>query len=113
MVSSVSTGHSTWISGSIQEETLHIGVPCEVKNHEYRVAITPAGVHELVGLGHEVAIERGAGSGSSISDQEDVQAGARVLHSADEDWSLGELVRKVTVLTPWKTHLMRVGPILL
>src|SRR5699024_12056332 len=95
MVSSVSTGHSTGISGSIQEETLHIGVPCEVKNHEYRVAITPAGVHELVGLGHEVAIERGAGSGSSISDQEYVHAGGRIVHNAAEDWSFGELILRV------------------
>lgn len=112
MVSSVSTGHSTWISGSIQEETLHIGVPCEVKNHEYRVAITPAGVHELVGLGHEVAIERGAGSGSSISDQEYVHAGARILHSADEVWSFGELILKVKEPTPSEHHRMRKGQIL-
>ena len=58
---------------------MKVGVPKEVKNHEYRVAITPAGVHELVQHGHEVYVEASAGVGSSIPDEEYVAAGARIL----------------------------------
>ncbi|MGH3515874.1 MAG: alanine dehydrogenase [Haloechinothrix sp.] len=74
---------------------MRVGVPREVKNHEYRVAITPAGVHELTNRGHDVAIERGAGAGSSIRDEEYVAAGAKILESADEVWGQAELVLKV------------------
>jgi alanine dehydrogenase len=63
-----------------------VGVPKEVKNHEYRVAITPIGVHELVGHGHQVFIERGAGVGSSIDDEEYVGAGARIVATAEDAW---------------------------
>ena len=55
---------------------MKVGVPREVKNHEYRVAITPAGVHELVRDGHEVFIEAGAGEGSSLPDEDFTAAGA-------------------------------------
>ena len=48
---------------------MKVGIPREIKNHEYRVAITPAGVHELVRGGHQVVIEAGAGDGSSIPDE--------------------------------------------
>ena len=58
---------------------MKVGVPKEVKNHEYRVAITPIGVHELVAHGHEVFIERGAGVGSSIEDAEYSGAGAKIV----------------------------------
>ena len=65
---------------------MKIGIPREVKNHEYRVAITPAGVHELVNAGHEVFIEKEAGVGSAIPDAYFTDAGARILDSADEVW---------------------------
>ena len=55
---------------------MKVGIPREVKNNEYRVAITPAGVHELVRHGHEVFVETGAGVGSAITDDEYVAAGA-------------------------------------
>ncbi|REB69605.1 alanine dehydrogenase, partial [Cutibacterium namnetense] len=58
---------------------MRVGVPAEVKNNEFRVAITPAGVHVLVGRGHEVLIESGAGVGSGISDSDFVGAGARIV----------------------------------
>ena len=54
---------------------MKVGVPKEVKNHEYRVAITPIGVHELVAHGHEVFVEKGAGVGSQIDDAEYVARG--------------------------------------
>jgi alanine dehydrogenase len=75
--------------------TVRIGVPKEVKNHEYRVAITPVGTHELTQHGHEVYVEQGAGLGSQIPDEEYVAAGATVLESAEEVWGAAETVLKV------------------
>ena len=72
-----------------------VGIPREVKNNEYRVAITPSGVHELVRHGHQVLIERDAGVGSSIADADYVAAGATILDGADEVWATGELILKV------------------
>jgi alanine dehydrogenase len=72
-----------------------VGIPREVKNHEYRVAITPAGVKELVSHGHEVIVEKDAGAGSSILDDEYVAAGATILGSPDDVWAEGDLVLKV------------------
>ena len=74
---------------------MRIAVPSEVKNHEYRVAITPVGVHELVRRGHEVFVESGAGLGSSITDQEFVAQGATILPDAATTWTTGEMVTKV------------------
>lgn len=72
-----------------------VGVPREVKNHEYRVAITPAGVHELTRHGHDVVIEHDAGLGSSITDDEYLAAGAKILDTADAVWADAELILKV------------------
>jgi alanine dehydrogenase len=72
-----------------------IGVPKEVKNHEYRVAMTPIGVHELTAHGHDVYVERSAGVGSQIEDGEYEAAGAKILDSADEVWGNAEMVLKV------------------
>ena len=74
---------------------MRIGVPREVKNHEYRVALTPAGAHELVRHGHHVVVERGAGVGSAISDADYEEAGARVLATADDVWGTADLLLKV------------------
>jgi alanine dehydrogenase len=72
-----------------------VGVPKEVKNHEYRVAITPIGVHELSAHGHEVFVEKGAGVGSQIEDSEFEAAGAKILDGADEVWGTADMVLKV------------------
>ncbi|MFD0776875.1 alanine dehydrogenase, partial [Streptomonospora algeriensis] len=88
---------------------MRVGVPSEVKNHEYRVAITPAGVHELTARGHSVAVQSGAGRGSSISDEEFTAAGARILDSADDVWAEGELVLKVKEPVAEEYHRMRSG----
>lgn len=74
---------------------MRVGVPTEVKPHEARVAITPAGVRELGLAGHEVLVQRGAGEGSSIPDDEYVAAGARIVDDADDVWGDAELVCKV------------------
>ena len=63
---------------------MKVGIPSEVKNNEFRVGITPVGVHELVRRGHEVLIEKGAGLGSTITDDEYVSQGARILDAADD-----------------------------
>ena len=72
-----------------------VGVPKEVKNHEYRVAITPAGVHELVAHGHDVVVQADAGIGSSITDDEFIAAGAKILPTADDVWQSAEMILKV------------------
>ena len=74
---------------------MRVAVPSEVKNHEYRVAITPVGVAELVAHGHDVFVQAGAGVGSSISDEEYVAQGARIVPTAAETWASGEMVLKV------------------
>src|SRR6266568_1647403 len=84
-----------------------VGIPREVKNHEYRVAITPAGVHELVGHGHEVYVETDAGLGSSIPNEEYVSAGATLLPTADEVWGTGDLILKVKEPIASEYHRMR------
>jgi alanine dehydrogenase len=91
---------------------VRIGVPKEVKNHEYRVAITPIGVHELVAHGHEVVIETGAGIGSSIPDEEYAAAGARILPDADATWREAEMVLKVKEPVPEEYHRLREGLVL-
>ncbi|TNC81987.1 MAG: alanine dehydrogenase [Oleiphilus sp.] len=72
-----------------------IGVPKEVKVHEYRIALTPSSVHELVHHGHEVVIEQHAGEGSGFSDQEYRDAGARLLDSAQDVFDTAALIIKV------------------
>lgn len=72
-----------------------IGVPKEIKNNEFRVAITPAGVREFVTHGHSVFIETGAGLGSAITDQDYEKVGGKIISSADEVWDKAELVLKV------------------
>lgn len=74
---------------------MRIGVPSEIKNNEFRVAITPAGVHDLTAAGHEVLIQSGAGLGSSITDDDYSSAGARIVADADTAWGEAELVLKV------------------
>ena len=86
---------------------MRIGVPKEIKVHEYRVAVTPAGVHELRQHGHEVFIEQGAGVGSAISDEEFTAAGATIVPSADDAWAQGELILKVKEPIPAEYHRMQ------
>jgi alanine dehydrogenase len=91
---------------------MKVGVPKEVKNHEYRVAITPAGVHELVLHGHDVFVQTEAGVGSSITDEEYVDAGATILATADEVWATGDLILKVKEPIAEEYHRMREGQVL-
>jgi alanine dehydrogenase len=67
---------------------VQVGIPTEVKDNEYRVAITPSGVHELTTRGHTVTVQSGAGDGSSIPDDEYAAAGARLVPAADDVWTV-------------------------
>ena len=72
-----------------------IGVPTEVKDNEYRVAVTPAGVRELTSAGHTVLLQAGAGEGSSIADAEYTATGATLVDTAADVWTDAEMVLKV------------------
>ena len=74
---------------------MRISVPKEIKNNEFRVAITPAGVHELVAAGHEVSVETGAGLGSAITDKQYQEAGAKITPDAAATWAAADMVLKV------------------
>ncbi|HEU5476051.1 MAG TPA: alanine dehydrogenase [Actinophytocola sp.] len=89
-----------------------VGVPREVKNHEYRVAITPAGVIELIRRGHDVLIETGAGAGSSVPDADYLAAGAKIAPSAEDTWAAAELVLKVKEPMPQEYGRLRRGQVL-
>ncbi len=89
-----------------------VGIPSEIKVHESRVAITPEGVSEFVHDGHVVIIERGAGVGSAISDQDFITAGASIRESADEIWREADLVLKVKEPIEVEYLKMRKGQVL-
>ena len=91
---------------------MKIGIPTELKNHEYRVAVTPAGVHELVKHGHEVVVQRGAGRGSHIPDEEYLNAGAKLVDDADAVWGDAEMIIKVKEPIPEEYHRLREGQVL-
>jgi alanine dehydrogenase len=74
---------------------MKVAIPREIKNNEFRVAITPAGVHDLVAHGHEVIVETDAGTGSSITDSEYRDAGARIAKTAEETWASADMLLKV------------------
>jgi alanine dehydrogenase len=86
---------------------MRVGVPTEIKTDEYRVAITPAGVRELVEHGHEVLIQRDAGEGSVIPDEEYVQQGARIVPDADAVFDEAELILKVKEPMPSEVERLR------
>ena len=88
---------------------MKVGIPREVKNNEYRVAITPSGVHELVVHGHEVYVEKDAGVGSSILDADYLAAGASILDTADDVWGTADLILKVKEPIEAEYHRMREG----
>jgi len=89
-----------------------VGVPKEIKNREYRVGMVPAGVRALVGRGHAVLVERGAGLGSGISDDEYRAVGATVLPDAPAVFAESDMIVKVKEPQPSEYALMREGQIL-
>jgi len=91
---------------------LIIGIPKELKNNEFRVSATPAGVHAYVAAGHQVLVEKNAGKGSAILDQEYLAAGAQIIDSADEIWQKADLIQKVKEPIEIEYKRMRKGQIL-
>jgi alanine dehydrogenase len=91
---------------------MKVGIPKELKNHEYRVAATPAGVHELVRHGHEVFVQKDAGAGSRIPDDDFATAGAAILPTADEVWQAGDLILKVKEPIADEYHRLRKDQVL-
>lgn len=74
---------------------MKIGIPREIKNPEYRVAITPARAHQLISPGHEVFVEFGTCRGSSCDDADYLRSGATIMDSADNVWGTAELLFEV------------------
>ena len=89
-----------------------IGIPKEVKNHEYRVGLTPAAVKELVKQGHDVVVERYAGAAIGFSDSHYIAAGARIADDAATVFSEAELIVKVKEPQPEECARLRRGQIL-
>jgi alanine dehydrogenase len=94
------------------EPKMIIGVPKEIKNNEFRVAITAAGVNEFRTHGHDVLVERGAGLGSGITDEEYAVAGAEIVADADDVWARADMVMKVKEPIKAEYHRFRKGLIL-
>jgi len=88
-----------------------IGVPTEIKKHEYRVSMTPAGVEELTRRGHQVLVEKHAGTGSGLLDEEYVSAGAAIVPSAKEVFAKADMIVKVKEPQPSEWPMMRKGQV--
>lgn len=89
-----------------------VATPKEIKDHEYRVGMVPAGVQAFVGHGHAVLIEAGAGKGSGIEDADYRAAGAEIVPTAEEVWERADMVVKVKEPLPSEYGLIREGQIL-
>ncbi|HMF58261.1 MAG TPA: hypothetical protein VK619_18095, partial [Pyrinomonadaceae bacterium] len=89
-----------------------VGLPKEIKDNEYRVGLTPAGVRALTDAGHRVVVERSAGEGSGFEDSLYQHAGATILGSADEIWAEGEMIVKVKEPIAPEYTRMREGQLL-
>lgn len=74
---------------------MKIGLPKEIKDNEYRVGLTPAGVQALTAAGHDVFVQKTAGEGSGFSDEQYTKAGGQLLGTADEVWATGDMIVKV------------------
>jgi alanine dehydrogenase len=86
---------------------MRIGVPTEIKNHEYRVGLTPNGARELIAHGHQVVVQKDAGVGAGFSNEEYIEAGASLLDSAEAVFGEAELIVKVKEPQPSETAMLR------
>ena len=89
-----------------------VGTPKEIKNHEYRVGLTPAGVRELKGRGHSVMIQQGAGLGIGLSDEKYIAAGAEIVGTAAEIFKRADMIVKVKEPQPVECQMLREGQVL-
>jgi alanine dehydrogenase len=91
----------------VEEDEMKVAVPAEVKDNEFRVALTPGGVRELIAHGHEVTVEQGAGAGSAFGDDQYKGAGARIVADPDAVWGDAEMVVKVKEPVASEYHRLR------
>jgi alanine dehydrogenase len=96
-------------AGPAKESPMRIGVPKEIKNHEYRVGMTPAAVRELTARGHEVVVETLAGEAIGLHDEMYARAGARILPNADEVFAAAGMIVKVKEPQPAEIERLRKG----
>ena len=89
-----------------------IGVPKEIKNHEYRVGMVPASVREVINHGHSVFVEQNAGTGIGFTDQDYIDAGATILNTAEEVFAQSEMIVKVKEPQAVERAMLREGQIL-
>jgi alanine dehydrogenase len=91
---------------------MRIGVPKEIKNHEYRVGLIPSSVHELIHHGHDVVVQTGAGLGAGLLDEDYLAAGAKLLATADEIFASADMIVKVKEPLAEERKKLRPGQIL-
>ncbi len=91
---------------------MRIGLSKEIKNHEYRVGLTPASVRELTSNGHSVSVEKGAGTAIGLTDEQYIAAGATLANKADEVFATSEMIVKVKEPQPQECAMLRPGQIL-
>ncbi|RYZ74269.1 MAG: alanine dehydrogenase [Lysobacteraceae bacterium] len=89
-----------------------IGIPREIKNHEYRVGLTPAGARELAANGHTVIVQRDAGAGIGLTDEMYARAGAGIVDTAEEVFRRADMVIKVKEPQPVECAMLRPGQVL-
>lgn len=89
-----------------------IGIPKEIKDHEYRVGASPAGVRELIGAGHKVIVQKDAGTAIDFTDDQYIEAGAKILATAEEIYGQAEMILKVKEPQKSECLLFRKGQIL-
>jgi len=89
-----------------------IGIPKEIKDHEFRVSATPGAVATLVQAGHRVVVQQGAGKGSGFEDAEYAQSGGELLSSAEQAWQCADMVLKVKEPLPQEYDFLRAGQLL-
>jgi alanine dehydrogenase len=100
------------LAPELEERPLIVGVPKEVKDNEYRVALTPEGARELTHAGHRVVIQKGAGEGSSLYEQRYERAGAEMVGTAEDVWRQAEMILKVKEPIPSEHELLQEGQVL-
>lgn len=89
-----------------------IGVPKEIKNHEYRIGMTPAGVREVIAAGHEVMIQRDGGAAIGLTNEQYEAAGAKIIDTAEEIFAAADMIVKVKEPQPNECKMLRSGQLL-
>lgn len=89
-----------------------IGVPKEIKNHEYRIGLTPAGVHELVVNGHQVMVQHDGGAAIGFDNDQYIEAGAQIIDTPEEIFATAEMIIKVKEPQPNECAMLRLGQLL-